>query len=225
MSRIRKAALALTGMVAVTLCLWEFGGRQRAARWGMTDRELQSHWPGDALVRNGRAGANHAITIDAPAAAIWPWISQIGQNRAGFYSYSWLEDLAGADIHNTYRIVAAWQSRRAGDDVWLAPPGRFGSLPHMKVAILDPERAMVLVPAVDYPTVARDGAGASFIWCFLLAPIDAGTTRLICRQVAASSDPGLWQRAVGYLFWEAAHFLMERKMMLTVKSLAERGRP
>ena len=42
----------------------------------------------------------HAITITAPASSVWPWILQIGQDRAGYYSYSWLENLFGAEIHN-----------------------------------------------------------------------------------------------------------------------------
>jgi hypothetical protein len=39
--------------------------------------------------------AARAVTIDAPVEDVWPWLAQIGQDRAGFYSYEWLENLAG----------------------------------------------------------------------------------------------------------------------------------
>src|SRR5690349_9989833 len=69
-------------------------------RWGATDDEVRRPLPGDELVARPKALATHAITIRAPAAEIWPWLVQFGQGRGGFYSYDWLENLFGCDIHN-----------------------------------------------------------------------------------------------------------------------------
>jgi hypothetical protein len=62
-------------------------------RWGATDDELRKTWPGDELVEHP-GHCTRAITIHASATSIWPWILQIGQDRGGFYSYTWLENLA-----------------------------------------------------------------------------------------------------------------------------------
>jgi hypothetical protein len=63
--------------------------------WGATDEEVKEPLPGDEVVSHPRLEATHAITIDAPASDIWPWLVQMGQNRGGFYSYTWLENLVG----------------------------------------------------------------------------------------------------------------------------------
>src|SRR4051812_23088582 len=62
-------------------------------RWGATDEEAGEPLPGDDLRSDANVVATHAITIDAPAADVWPWLVQIGRGRGGFYSYTWLENL------------------------------------------------------------------------------------------------------------------------------------
>jgi hypothetical protein len=46
---------------------------------------------------------------------------QLGQGRGGFYSYDFLENLAGCDIHSADRIIPGWQDIKIGDEVRLAP--------------------------------------------------------------------------------------------------------
>lgn len=65
--------------------------------------------------------ATRAITVRAPASGVWPWIAQLGQGRGGFYSYDFLENLAGCDVHSADRIVPEWQDVVVGDEVRLAP--------------------------------------------------------------------------------------------------------
>jgi hypothetical protein len=96
--------------------------------WGATNAELEMSLPGDGLA--ARVAAMHAATIDAPASAMWPWLVQIGQDRGGFYSYTWIENgLLGAGIRNTDRVNPAWQQLGPGDFIrsarrdWLG--GRF----------------------------------------------------------------------------------------------------
>ena len=52
--------------------------------------------------------ATRAVTIRAGADVVWPWIAQLGQGRGGFYSYDFLENLVGCDIHSAERVVAEW---------------------------------------------------------------------------------------------------------------------
>ena len=49
--------------------------------------------------------ATRAITINSPKSHVWPWVAQLGQNRGGFYTYDWLENLVGCDIHTSNVIV------------------------------------------------------------------------------------------------------------------------
>lgn len=61
-----------------------------------------------------------AVTIQATADEVWPWIAQLGPGRGGFYSYDWLENVAGADIHSADTVVDRWQQVAVGDVVNLA---------------------------------------------------------------------------------------------------------
>jgi hypothetical protein len=136
-------------------------------------------------------------------------------------SYAWLENLLGCHMRNAGRIVPAWQPVKVGDRVWLHPEA-----PPMIVAVAEPPRALVL--AAPVPPDAEPALGAVFdTWGLYLEPLDERTTRLVAR---ARSDRGrgplggerrLRDSFSQSLFWEPAHFLMERKMLLTIKRLAE----
>src|SRR6266581_5299442 len=111
----RPIALATATVVAAAV----FSARQR--RWGATDDEVNLTLPGDELVSHADLTATRAITIHATATQVWPWIAQLGQGRGGFYSYDFLENLVGCDIHSADRIVLEWQDVRIGDEIRLAP--------------------------------------------------------------------------------------------------------
>lgn len=171
-------------------------GQPRLRRWGATDDEVHRALPGDELVSEPGIEATWAVTIDAPVEAVWPWLAQLGQDRGGFYSYEWLENLAGCEMRNADRIHAEWQRRAVGETIRLLPA--YG----LKVARFEPNRALVM-----------DGWGA-----FVVEPIDGCRTRLISR----SRVPRGWA-ALGYaLLLEIPHFVMQRKMVLGIKSRAER---
>jgi hypothetical protein len=61
--------------------------------------------PGDDPVAHTNITGTRAISIAGGPAAVWPWIAQLGQGRGGFYSYDFLENLIGCDIHSADRIV------------------------------------------------------------------------------------------------------------------------
>jgi hypothetical protein len=89
--------------------------------WGASAEERAMPLPGDQIVEEAHYRLDHAVTVEAPADSVWPWIVQIGQDRAGFYSYDRLEQLIGDDIHNADRIHPEWQHRRVGERVLLHP--------------------------------------------------------------------------------------------------------
>ena len=196
------AGLAAAGVGATAAYVW--GIRPWHLRWGATDEELCAPLPGDELVSQAKLKATHAITINAPAADVWPWLVQMGQNRGGFYSYTWLENLVGCQMRNADEIVPEWQELNVGDKVWLHPKA-----PPVEVAAVEPGRAIVLKP-----------------WgAFVLQPIDEKSTRLIIRS-QGDYEPDLKNPLLNFLLWrvvyEPAHFIMERKMLLEIKQRAER---
>jgi len=66
------------------------------------------------------------------------------------------------------------------------------------------------------------GNASEGFWSFTLKPLENGETRLIAR-VRSGTSPTLAGRLAGRLFWEPAHFVMEQKMLRTIRDLSERG--
>src|ERR1051326_1535990 len=97
----------------------------------------------------------------------------MGQGRGGLYSYDWLENLAGLDIHSADRVVPELQHLAVGDAVPLAPGEK-----SMVVARLDPAHALVLRIANPQTGIALDdapgGAGIAGSWAFVLRPHGEG---------------------------------------------------
>jgi hypothetical protein len=81
----------------------------QVARWGSTKTERRACWPGDELVDDPGLVWTNAVTIDRPASEVWPWIAQLGQGRGGLYSYDWLENLLGCDVHSARRVLPQFQ--------------------------------------------------------------------------------------------------------------------
>ena len=190
--------------------------------WGATTQETLQGLPGDELVPNPVEQSTRAITINAPAAAIWPWLVQIGQGRGGLYSYDWLENLVGLDIHSASRVVPELQNLKVGDTVRMVPEpfviaGKaIEGGPKYVVASVQPNRALILRP----PVVERDNpSDFRASWAFVLAPIDDHTTRLILRA-RSYSDPAWVAPVMGV---EPIHFLMEQKMMRGIKERSEQA--
>lgn len=179
-------------------------------RWGATAAERAARYPGDAHVKQLRMEATRAISIAAPPSAVWPWLVQIGHGRAGLYSYERLENLAGCQIENAWRIEPAWQALAPGDTVHLGPEG----YPSYRVAEVAKDQHLVLVGG-------DDPSGPQFSWSFVLAP-EVGGTRLVVRS--RYGYPGtMGQRVIWRVITEPIHFVMERRMLLGIKQRAEAG--
>src|SRR5690349_633358 len=89
--RLARLVGRFAGGAAITVIAYTVVIRPWHLRWGTTGHEAEAVLPGDELVPGAKLRATHAITIDAPAGAIWPWLVQMGQGRGGLYSYDWLE--------------------------------------------------------------------------------------------------------------------------------------
>jgi hypothetical protein len=198
-------------------------GRRRMLRWGASREDASKPLPGDELILEPRAVSTRAITIAAPVEQVWPWLLQLGQGRGGLYSYDWLENLVGCDVHSADRILAEHQRLRPGDTVRLVREGYPVDLA-FKVAHVHPLRALVLC-APGEREGALDAGLAYPSWALVLDRVDASTTRLLSRwRTAFRPTPA------GYFFykygpWEAISFVMERRMLKGIRDRAQRTPP
>jgi hypothetical protein len=175
--------------------------RRPTLTWGATAAEAASHLPGDELLEGADGVATRAIGIDAPAAAVWPWLAQMGPSpRGGVYTYDWIENLLGLNIRSVDRVLPEFQHPRVGDTIG------FGSN-RMRLERVEPEHVLALR--------SEDG---NWVWTFVLEEQD-GRTRLISRN--RFRLPTLAAR-VGMLPMEPGSLVMERKMLRGIKQRAER---
>src|SRR6476659_9911790 len=124
--KLRRGAVVVVGISAMGLgAAYLRFVEPWMRRWGATDDEVTATLPVDELVEPGTRATTRAITVQAPIQDVWPWLVQIGQDRAGFYSYTWLENMVGARMHNARSVHPEWQDRFPGDAVWLASEARF----------------------------------------------------------------------------------------------------
>jgi hypothetical protein len=56
--------------------------RPRLLRTGATDGEVQGPYPGAGLIPDSTRSATMAVTIEAPRSHVWPWLVQMGTDRA-----------------------------------------------------------------------------------------------------------------------------------------------
>jgi len=206
---IRRTMAAVTAAGGAAACL--FLARRWQLRWGATGQEAAEPLPGDDLIAGADLSATRAMTIGAPAAQVWPWIAQLGQERGGFYSYDFLENLVGCHIRSADRIVPEWQDIEVGGKVSLAPQVA------LAVAQLDRGRALVLRGGVP---MANAAPPYDFTWAFVLREEQEGTTRLLVRERYAYTRP--WARLLVEPV-EAVSFLMTQRMLRGIRDRAQRA--
>jgi hypothetical protein len=177
--------------------------RPSVLTWGATDAEAAARLPGDELLEEADGVATRAVEIDAPPAAVWPWIVQMGPApRGGAYTYDWIENLLGLGMHSADRVLPEFQHPKLGDTIGLGSN-------RMRLERIEPE----------YVLAWRSEDG-TWVWTFVLEARD-GSTRLISRN--RFRLPTLAAR-LGMVPMEPASLVMERKMLHGIKERAERLR-
>jgi hypothetical protein len=175
--------------------------RSSILTWGATEAEATSALPGDELLEGAGGVTTRAIGIDAPAAAVWPWLAQMGPSpRGGAYTYDWIENLFGLNMQSVDCVLPEFQHPEVGETIG------FGSN-RMRLERVEPEHVLVL----------RSQNG-NWVWAFVLEQ-QGGRTRLISRN--RFRLPTLAAR-IGVLPMEPGSLVMERKMLHGIKERAER---
>jgi hypothetical protein len=177
----------------------------RTAMLPAVKAEAERRWrlEGDDVVADAAAQLTHAVTIDAPPKDVWPWLLQMGCQRAGWYSWDLLDN---AGVPSADHIIPELQTIRVGDVLPARPEGAIG----FRVSRIVPERALVL------DGLSPDWRGT---WAFVLEPVGADKTRLVTRYRAAY--PPSVKMAIMLPALRAVHGFMQRKQLRTIKHHAE----
>ena len=192
--------------------------RPRLLRWGATDAEVAEPYPGADLVPDGRRISTMSVTLDAPPAKVWPWLIQMGADRAGWYSWDRLDNGGRASAD---RLHPEWQQMAVGDRRPSTPEGTYW----FEVAALEPERFLALRAPLDLAHASRpfDPAGprpaiySDSTWCFLLRELPEGRTRLVVSGYAASR-PRFVTAIADFLVWEPAHWIMQTRQFANLRA-------
>jgi hypothetical protein len=196
MKKISKITLGTVGVAAI----YRLFLRDPMLNWGASEAEAAMTLAGDELLPDADGVSTRAITINATASDVWPWIVQIGPApRGGVYTYDWIENMLGLNMHSTSEVLDEFQNPKVGDSISVG-----GN--EMEMALIDSQRALVW----------RSGDG-NWVWSFIL--IEDGTrTRVISRN--RFRLPRLIDR-IGMAPMVPGSLVMERKMLLGIKERAE----
>jgi len=248
----RRAVVRLLGKVmsnrlCVPLLAAVAGGyllRRQGVRWGATDEEVHEPLPGDEIVPHPMLETTHAVTIDAPAEVVWPWLVQMGHYRAGFYADpSWWDRLPDKYLRSLSRkeaeesgygfrekpseerIVPEFQDLAVGDTILDGPPGSA----FFTVCLMEPNRALVLYSDTHLRLMAPEsirenptyGIQGEFSWAFVLEEKGQRGARLILRT-RANYGPRLYRALTLPLILVGGEFLTTRKLLYGIKRRVER---
>lgn len=216
MTRLTRtlSVVAAAPVVAVGVAAAAIIASGSTRRLGATREEAALGLPGDELLDRADLQADRAITIAAPPEHVWPWIAQLGQDKGGFYSYAWVENLAGCDIHNAEAIVPAWQNPQVGDPFPLHPEMV------LRLGRVDPGSALV---ATSRGGPSPQQVGMDFTWAFVIRPVPGASdaspgTRLHVRERYQAASPGM---RVGVEVVNLISTVMSWRMIRTIRQLAE----
>jgi hypothetical protein len=164
---------------------------------------------GDGLITAPVGVLTHAVTIGRPPRDVWPWLVQMGADRAGWYSYDVLDN---GRRPSATRIVPELQRIGVGT---LVPAGP-GVTEGFHVLDVEPGAYVVLGWVPDAQ------AEPMVTWAFVLRELGADASRLVVRVRASGAYPfyGLPPR-IGMPLIRIVHWVMERKQLLGIARRAE----
>ncbi len=207
----RDVASGIAGasiMLAAWLTPFLRGAR---SHWGLSADEARAPRAGDDLVSAPLWQWTHAVEIDAPAGDVWPWVAQIGVGRAGFYSYQWLENVAGCGVRNAEAIHVEW-AHRVGDELVMHP-----KIPALRVVSLVPGHGFVAFGPADEAARAGGKPWAAASWAFLVEPLGEERCRVVSRFRTACSADLATRIAQGPALLEPVGFAMDRRMLIGIR--------
>jgi hypothetical protein len=217
-SSLRFLYEGVEGVVLLVLIVvtWPIS-RRWLATWGSTSSEQSAEWPGDRFVTDPEVINTRAVSVGAAPATVWPWIAQFGLGKAGFYSYELLERVVGIPVRNIESVLPQFQRLEVGDEVLLHPRS-----PGIPVAEVQPGRLVCFGVSPELED-RFERLQPNRTWSMYLTPAGEGSTRLVLRSCIEPLREATLVRRVGRSIEEAIDFLMEQRMLRSVRRLCERS--
>jgi len=147
--------------------------------WGATGPEKTAPLPGDELIPDADDVWTMAVTVAARPGQVWPWLVQMGVDRAGLYSYTWVENgLLRLGVSNADRVHPEWQDLKVGDIIAFTPGGYPGGRRGPRVVDMQSGSHLVLDSSPGAPPGTVTGT-----WQFVLRDAGDAGTRLLLRTL------------------------------------------
>ncbi|MGV9712217.1 SRPBCC family protein [Gordonia sp. NPDC003424] len=205
-------AAAAVGLIGAT-----YAGvvRPHMLRWGALEEEVDEDFPDAGIVPDGTRSATMATSIDAPPAAVWPWLAQMGTDRGGWYSWDRLDNWGR---HSATRIHPEWQDVTLGDRFLGTPDGSQA----WEVVACEPQRFLALRMTLDGkgrqydPADGRPSSYTDSTWSFWLRPLPDDRTRLVVSGYWAF-EPRWLKPIISTLMLEPSHWVMQTRQFHNLK--------
>lgn len=171
--------------------------------WGATSEEIILPMVGDN--KQQKIISTRAILINAPKSTVWKSLIQLGADRSGFYSYTFIEKWLGYQTRNENTSVPKFTQLKVGDVIRGSITEEKSLIPYnFKVMYVKPETTFVLQ---NWGT-------------FLLKKVSDHQTRLIIRTQEPFPTNLLFK--VGSHILLPLHYIMERRMLIGIKIAVEK---
>lgn len=151
--------------------------------------------PGDAVVPDAEVVMDRVTTLDAGPAEVWPWLVQLGKQRAGWYLPRRVERLVPRRRRAARNIEDRWQHLAAGDVI----PDWGGREATFTVVSITPPTAIVYRSTRPR---RRGGDSVELSWALVLRDLGTDRCELLLR-LRVNSIGGRFPRvttAAGELF-------------------------
>ncbi len=206
MTNIKKSCLIIILIIGMQMFIYTVFLQPVILTWGASEDELTMPLAGDSLAPY--ISSTRAISINAPIAEVWNWAIQLGADRGGFFSYSFIEKSLGYKGRDVDTIKPEFLEMKLGRII----PGS-----------LDESKSVI---KYSWPVLAVE-PGKSFVlknWgAFVVTKVNSNQTRLIVRTHGRET-PNL-RIMISNFFMVPLHHIMERRMLMGFKAQAETGEP
>lgn len=175
--RVRPCAVAALAAAGGYAALYRLGLES-----GSTAAERARTLPGDELIARPTLVTNHAATLPAPPEEVWPWMTQVGWHRGGWYTPRWVDALLFPDNLPSAEQLDPLLLRnlKPGDTIPDGPPGTA----QFVVEVADAPRTLVLHSRTHLPPewAEKLRAELDWVWTFSFTPAPDGGTRMLVRN-------------------------------------------
>ena len=200
-----KSILIIIFITLLHLSIYDTFLKPFITTWGASKKEVSMPMAGDDQTHT--ITSTRAISINASKSEVWKWLVQLGADRGGFYSYSFIEEALGYESRRQDSITPEFKEIKAGELVRGSIDEKRSIIPYnFQVLYVKPGETFVL-----------DNWGT-----FLLEEMNGQQTRLIVRTQEIANKKNEWLKVSSYIE-VPLHFIMERRLLMGVKARAEAG--